>query len=95
MPKCPCCKEEINELLAYSEVVNTFKLDGDGEPDVYGNEDIEGYTSFECPKCCERIFDNEENEAISFLKGEDELQKTMKEKLKQIKEKKNETKGKR
>jgi len=87
MPICPNCKEEIKELLAYSEVVNTFELDEKGEPSCYGNEQIEGYTGFECPECHERILDTEA-EAIEFLKGYDELQKVVSEKLNKIKEEK-------
>ena len=87
MPICPNCKAKIKELLAYSEVVNTFELDKNGEPYFYGNDQIEGYTGFECPECHERIFDTE-NEAIEFLKNKDELQEIMVEKLEQIKENK-------
>ena len=86
MPICPNCKEEIDKLNAYSEVVHSFVLALNGKPICYGNENLEGYTGFECPECYERIFDTEQ-EAIAFL-GEDELQGIVKEKLKQMKEKK-------
>ena len=86
MPICPNCKAEINNLKAYSEVVNNFELDENGEPDCYGGDQIEGYTGFECPECCETIFDTE-HEAIEFLKR-DKLQEIMIEKLEKIKEEK-------
>jgi len=86
MSICPNCKEEIKELLAYSEVVGTFKLDKNGEPSCYGSDYIEGYTSFECPECNEKLF-GEEFEAINFLENKDELQKMMVEKIKKDKEK--------
>lgn len=81
MPKCPNCKSEIKELLAYSEVVSTFELDKNGEPYCYGSDNIEGYTSFECPECNEKLFTGE-FEAINFLEDKDELQKIVKEKIK-------------
>jgi DNA-directed RNA polymerase subunit RPC12/RpoP len=87
MPRCPNCNALISNLLTYSEVVNSFELDKNNEPFCYGNEQIEGYTGFECPKCNERIFDTE-SEAVEFLKDNDELQEMMKEKLEQIKERK-------
>ncbi len=86
MPICPNCKETINYLYAYSEVVNTFELDKNGEPFCFGQDNIEGYTGFECPECHEKIF-LEENDAIEFLKDKDELQEIMIEKLNKIKEK--------
>jgi len=85
MPICPNCKVEIKEFRAYSEVVQSFKLDEKGEPFVEGFDYIEGYIGFECPECCEKIFDTEQ-EAIEFLE-EDKLKIMVKEKLNQIKEK--------
>ena len=72
MVKCPRCNAEIKELFAYSEVVNHFELDKYGETFAYGNDHIEGYTSFECPECHEELFEGIEAEgkAIKFLKGE-------------------------
>lgn len=68
MVKCYKCGKEINGLLAYSEVVNTFELDKNGNAYCYGNDNIEGYTSFECPECNEKLFEHE-GEAIDFLGG--------------------------
>ncbi len=81
MPICPNCKEEIDELLAYSEIVQTLQLNVNGNPDYYDESYIEGYTGFECPECHDKIF-NTENKAIEFLKNKDELQKIVAEKLK-------------
>ena len=82
MPICPNCKEEINELLAYSEVAHNFKLDKGGNPICEGMDYIEGYTGFECPECNERIFDTEQ-QAIAFLE-DDELKTIIKEKMEKI-----------
>ncbi len=81
MPICPKCKAEIKHLLAYSEVVNNFEIDINGEPFCFGNDNIEGYTTFECPECNEDLNFNEE-EAIIFLRDKDELQKLVAEKIK-------------
>lgn len=82
MTKCPNCKEEIKELLAYSEVVHTFKLDENGNPQFEGMDYIEGYTGFECSECNERLFDTEQ-EAKEFLE-DDKLKTILKKKLKKI-----------
>ena len=68
IPKCPHCKEEIKHLKAYSEIVDIFEWDDEaGKPYCYGNDYIEGFTSFECPECNEELF-TDEAEAITFLK---------------------------
>ena len=67
MSKCPKCKADIKSLLAYSEVVNTYELDKNKDPFLYGNDQIEGYIGFECPECHEEIF-KFEGDAVKFLK---------------------------
>ena len=87
MAVCPNCKQVIKKLMAYSEVVNTYELDENGEIDLHGNDNIEGYTSFECPECNEKLFGNEENMAYEFLFNKDELQETVAKKINQMKNK--------
>ena len=82
MSICPNCKTEIKEFRAYSEIVQSFKLDEKGEPLVEGLDYIEGYTGFECPECCEKLFDTEQ-EATEFLE-ENKLKIIVKEKIRRI-----------
>ncbi len=93
MPKCPNCKEEIEELRNIVSGSNEYTLFSIGNDTEYEEKDFaEDYVVNEywCPECQEVLFTDEEK-AIDFLKGinQDELTKTMEEKLKQIKEKKN------
>lgn len=77
---CPKCNEEISSLLAYSEVVNNFELDENGEPVCEKMNHIEGYVNFECPECHEELFKHE-GDAVDFLETDD-LKKVLKEKIK-------------
>lgn len=67
--KCPHCKEEIESLNAYSEIVQTYLIDEKGEGYAIGEDYCEGYTEFNCPECHDKICESEEV-AIKFLKGE-------------------------
>ena len=82
--KCPKCKEEIDELYNYQsgEEKSRFFLNGD-EPN-YDAIDFIGLgktNDFECYKCGEILFTNEED-AIAFLKGEDEVVSLIKNQIK-------------
>jgi len=81
MPKCPKCKEEITNLKAYSEIVQTYEVNENGNSECYGLDYIEGYIGFGCPECYKILF-KEENKAIEFLKGVDTQIVLDKEKIK-------------
>jgi len=66
MPKCFQCDAEIKVLDAYSEVCQTYTLDKKGNPEFYGRDHLDGFTSFNCPECSEELF-TDEKEAIKFL----------------------------
>ena len=68
MTKCPHCKEEINDLLAYSSIVQTMELEN-GEAEFYGMDYCEDWDFFDCPECNERIAESKEV-ATKFLRGE-------------------------
>ena len=59
MPKCPHCKEEINNLLVYSSVCQTMELDKKGNSKIWGLDYCEGYDRFDCPECHEKIAESE------------------------------------
>ena len=83
---CPNCKEEINGLVSFESGENKKNVYIDNNKLEWNEEyfyDDGKVNDYECPECNEVLFTNEE-EAISFLKNEDELQKMIKEKLKQI-----------
>ena len=70
MPKCPKCDSEINHLKSYVGIKRIWRLSvaPDGVPEYLdiGVTDPDGEGSFECPECCEELFDNED-QAIAFL----------------------------
>lgn len=72
MTKCFKCNKEIKYLKAYSEVVNNFEIDEQGNSYCFGNDHLEGFLNFECPECCEELF-TDEIQATKFLKGEGEF----------------------
>ena len=86
MPKCPKCHKEVWKLLNYVSGEKKFDLilleDGDThyeEVDFYEDSQTNDY---ECPECLEVLFGSED-EAIKFLKGQDELQQIVAEKIKE------------
>lgn len=72
-PKCPKCKEEIC-TLAFSGsaiVFQTFSLDGEYPEYETESTEFNGEEEYFCPICDALLFTKEE-EAIKFLKNEDE-----------------------
>lgn len=77
--KCPECGEVIRELNLVREFLQSqyysIKLNEDGELDCEWRDTVEGddetYRSYRCPECDETIAEDE-NDAISFLRGERE-----------------------
>lgn len=67
--KCPICKEKINYLLGYAEAkyVVSFNEKIDDLEWVEASDSLDAHT-FECPKCGNELFDDEE-EAFEFLKN--------------------------
>ena len=89
MPRCKFCKKEIDRLVNFTSGLNRYDFWVDNDmPDYQFDTFIEDNKTndYECPECQEILF-NDEEEATAFLKGQDELQRIVAEKLKQIKEK--------
>ena len=91
MPICPKCHKEINGLVNFVSGEKKFDLilleNGDThyeEVDFYEDNKTNDY---ECPLCSEVLF-TDEDKATEFLKGQDELQQIVAEKLNKIKEEK-------
>ena len=75
MINCPKCKKEIDELSHWEKIDSKSycRLEGD-ELEYYGQDQFyDNATELEwcCPKCFEPLFYSED-EAIKFLKNEDE-----------------------
>ena len=71
-PVCPKCGSTIDYLINVCEewAVYRFWINGDGEAEYEHTDTFPGDVSeFECPKCHETLFDDED-EAEAFLKGE-------------------------
>ena len=89
MSICPKCKEEIDGLENYQSGENhsnfcLARFEGRIVPD-YDDEEFQAngtINHFECPKCSEILF-TDEDKAISFLKN-DELQQMIEDKLKRM-----------
>lgn len=67
-PKCNYCKEEITELIAFSEISQNMQLMDNGEPSYSSHDYCEGFTEFDCPECHEKLCVTEK-QAIRFLEG--------------------------
>ena len=87
MTKCPRCKEEIKKLKLMVTKIQTIYFDGkyfDEDEYSYPTDTIEEWV---CPEC-EKVLDiGDESEATEFLEN-DKLKFIVKNKLKQIKNKK-------
>jgi len=90
MAICPKCKRNIVELnmrRTGTEYARMYIDDSDGYPTYDGEEfdtDDEGEW-YNCPECSEELFTNWD-EAEEFLKGRDELQRLVAEKIEKIKD---------
>lgn len=73
-PRCPKCNEELTHLVNICDnwMEYKFRLRDDG----WGDYDLEkseagNHSEYGCPACRTTLFDNED-EAMAFLKGEEE-----------------------
>ena len=83
-PKCPKCNKEIDELrnIASGSMAYDYYIMPDGELHIEqesnGFVDDGNVNEWWCPECEEVLFTSEE-EAVKFLKNEDELGVLMRE----------------
>ena len=76
MPRCPNCKQEIDNLNNWSKewVLRRFSVGPDGDTD-YGAakawESVGELDEWRCPECSEVLFRDEES-AAKFLLGRNE-----------------------
>ena len=72
MPKCPKCKQHINQLSLTSTDGGAMYLDEEGKihtdwnSEVYGDELEDNFAS--CPECGKKLF-TDFQKAVDFLKG--------------------------
>jgi len=90
MPICPKCNKEIEKLINFTSGENRYNVWLLNNEPYYQLDTFIGYVKideFECPECLEVLF-TDETKAVEFLKGYDELQTIVSEKLNKIKEEK-------
>lgn len=68
-PVCPKCGAAVDCLLFTEQrrVLRQFTRDGVHEEDSAADETVE--RTYECPECCEQLFDDEDDACI-FLQGQ-------------------------
>jgi len=83
-PKCPKCNSEIDGLRNIVSGSQEYDMcvTGSGEIHYEGNDfvDDSNVNEYWCPECDECLFTSEE-EAVKFLKNEDELKSLIQDKL--------------
>ena len=84
---CPKCKKEIDSLNNFQSGEAHYHLWINGNSPHYEEKEFQPdnkVNDYECPECSEVLF-TDEDKAIAFLKGGDELQSIVEEKIKLIK----------
>ena len=87
MTKCPRCKEEIKKIKLMVTKIQTIYFDGKDFDEDEFNYPTNTTEEWVCPECEEVLDIGDESEATEFLEN-DKLKFIVKNKLKQIKNKK-------